>query len=169
MKIDDPNLSEILVEDNGVGMSLQTIREAWMEPATTFKKEHKTTASGRRVLGEKGIGRFAAARLARKLEVVTKRADDDSELWVALDWSDFDRRYLDEIACEWHRRGLSRIKKSGTVLRLVGLTSRWDREKVAKLRDSLSHGRSELTKFGFKVGGLDFCKFLISTCLQRRA
>ena len=138
--------SDAQVEDDGVGMSLETIRDAWLEPATTFKKQNKETARGRRVLGEKGIGRFAAARLARQLEMITKRADQDTELWVALDWTDFDRGYLDEIACEWHQRRPSLIKKSGTTLRLVGLTSKWDHEKIAKLRDSLSHLLSPLEK-----------------------
>src|SRR5438046_622980 len=91
LNIDTPDSSELQVEDNGVGMSIETIRDAWMEPATTFKKENKQTARGRRVLGEKGIGRFAAARLAKTLEMITKRADQNTELWVALDWADFDR------------------------------------------------------------------------------
>jgi hypothetical protein len=46
----------IEVIDNGHGMSLETIQNAWMEPATLMKK-HQTRSEqrGRRVLGEKGF------------------------------------------------------------------------------------------------------------------
>lgn len=91
LNVETPESAEIVIADDGVGMSLETVRTAWMEPATSFKKENKRTDRGRRVLGEKGIGRFAAARLANKLEMITKQASEDYELWVALDWELFDR------------------------------------------------------------------------------
>jgi hypothetical protein len=50
------------VIDNGHGMSMEVVRTAWMEPATDLKKKEKySEGSGRRVLGEKGIGRFAGS------------------------------------------------------------------------------------------------------------
>src|SRR3954466_14563303 len=50
------------IMDDGHGMDSVTVHSAWMEPATQFKKYRpRTPARGRRVLGEKGIGRFATA------------------------------------------------------------------------------------------------------------
>jgi hypothetical protein len=77
--------------DNGHGMSLETIQTTWMEPATLFRKhQQRSEQYGRRVLGEKGIGRFAASRLANTLEVVTRRAGEDREIRALFDWSQFD-------------------------------------------------------------------------------
>ena len=48
----------IEVMDNGQGMSLETLQTTWMEPATLFRKRQQHSEQyGRRVLGEKGIGR----------------------------------------------------------------------------------------------------------------
>jgi hypothetical protein len=78
----------IEVIDNGHGMSLETIQTAWMEPATLIKKRQtRSEQRKRRVLGEKGIGRFAASRLANVLEVVTRRIGMGSEVQVFFDWS----------------------------------------------------------------------------------
>jgi len=71
--------------DNGPGMSLETIRTARMEPATLFRKrQQRSEQYGRRVLGDKGIGRFAASRLANNLEVVTRRVGEDGEIRLSL-------------------------------------------------------------------------------------
>src|SRR5262249_5382986 len=53
---------EMEVRDDGCGMDLQTLLGRWMEPAASTKvgADRRLTASGRRVLGEKGVGRFAA-------------------------------------------------------------------------------------------------------------
>jgi signal transduction histidine kinase/uncharacterized DUF497 family protein len=94
----------IEVMDNGHGMSLETIQTAWMEPATLVRKRRpQSEQRGRRVLGEKGIGRFAASRLADRLEVVTRRAAMDREVRVFFDWSQFDdeQKYLDQIEVPW--------------------------------------------------------------------
>jgi hypothetical protein len=55
-------------------MSAQTIEETWMEPPRFIgSKIREARTLGRRVLGEKGIGRFATSRLAEELEVITRR------------------------------------------------------------------------------------------------
>src|SRR3972149_9876473 len=78
--------SLIVVADNGCGMALKTVLSAWMEPATFEKTRQRTTERGRRVLGEKGIGRFAASRLGRSLEMVTPRRGNEHEIRVIFGW-----------------------------------------------------------------------------------
>jgi Histidine kinase-, DNA gyrase B-, and HSP90-like ATPase len=129
------------VSDNGVGMSLETVRNGWFEPATSIKKgqDKKVTPGGRRVLGEKGIGRFAAARLAHSMEMITRAEGSPFEIRVVLDWSRFDGDgYLDEVECSWEEREPERISEHGTIITLHGLKSRWDRERLGSLRYSLS-------------------------------
>ena len=88
----------IQILDDGHGMDEATINSTWLEPATGFRRKSSRTQRGRRVLGEKGVGRFAAAKLGTSLEL-TSRARNNNEVELKIDWSIFndDDKYLDEI------------------------------------------------------------------------
>lgn len=132
--------SSIIISDDGIGMNLDIVKSAWMEPATINKKNTKRSAGDkRRYTGEKGIGRFASAKLATSLKMIT-RPNDDNEIVVDFNWSDFsdDKKYLDEVKCSWEVRTPKEIKTSGTTLKLVELNSDWDEEKFRELRIALS-------------------------------
>ena len=112
---------KVEVIDNGHGMSLETIQTTWMEPATlSRKRERRSQRLGRRVLGEKGIGRFAASRLANFLEVVTRQKGAGQETRVYFDWAQFDNegKYLDEVEVLWEEEDPTELVAGGTVERL---------------------------------------------------
>ena len=44
---------------------------------------------GRRCVGEKGIGRFAVDKLGDKVNIVTKKEEDDRWLNVEIDWNSY--------------------------------------------------------------------------------
>lgn len=134
------NGSSIVISDDGIGMNLDTVKSAWMEPATINKKNTKRSAGDkRRYTGEKGIGRFASAKLAASLKMIT-RPKDDNEIVVDFNWEDFsdDKKYLDEVQCAWEVRTPIEMKTSGTTLKLLDLNSDWDEEKFRELRIALS-------------------------------
>lgn len=99
--IDQKNLGEISIEDNGSGMSLTLITEHWLEPGTDYKEKkiqklNKSPLYGRLPLGEKGIGRFGSHKLGQIIQITTK-TDFDNEAVISIDWSDFDKaKYLHE-------------------------------------------------------------------------
>src|SRR5712691_8303928 len=151
----------IEVIDNGHGMSLETIQTTWMEPATLFRKrQQRSEQYGRRVLGEKGIGRFAASRLANTLEVVTRRAGEDREIRALFDWSQFDdeHKYLDQVEVLWEEADPAEICPGGTIqalwevgqtpesselthgtiLRMDGLRAIWGENQLTTLHAGLS-------------------------------
>lgn len=152
----------IEVIDNGHGMALTTIQTTWMEPATLIKKRcSKSEGKQRRVLGEKGIGRFAASKLADYLEVTTRRAGVVSEVRALFDWSQFDDqdKYLDQVEALWEETEPSEICPGGTIealwkmdqedpepgdlthgtiLRMESLRTIWDRDLLEKMRTDLS-------------------------------
>lgn len=133
-----PEQGSITIQDNGNGMSIDTIKNAWMEPATTIKKIEKKSGKGRRLVGEKGVGRFASARLSQSLEMIT-RVKNDNEIFTIFNWADFsDDKYLDEIDCIWEVRKPEVIKEKGTVLVLENLNFGWDADKLRRLRAALS-------------------------------
>jgi signal transduction histidine kinase len=150
----------VLVIDNGTGMSLETMRGAWMEPATDYKIDRPRSRTGRRVLGEKGLGRFAAARIADHFYVTSRIEGSDQEARVLLDWTAFDvkDRYLDEVLVLWDvtqpkditpnsefeeqlvRAGLLTpgTYTHGTVLSLEVLRRAWDEDDFRSLQRALS-------------------------------
>lgn len=131
--------SLISIFDDGNGMSLETIKSAWMEPATLMKKiDKKSPEKKRKYTGEKGIGRFASAKLAKHLTIITK-PENDNEVVVDFSWADFaDDKYLDEVHSTWCVRSPVEIKNKGTLLNLSDLNVDWDEDKFKELRVSLS-------------------------------
>lgn len=135
-----PGTGAIVVADDGHGMGLDTFRRCWMEPATTAKRRSPTSPGGRRVTGEKGLGRFAAARLAATMRLDSVTARPRRRVVAGLDWNAFrdEDRYLDQMRCKWEERQVARGVKSGTTLRLTGLRDEWPGESFRRLRAELA-------------------------------
>lgn len=128
---------EIIVRDDGRGMDLDTLLTRWMQPAGSTKGREGTrfTASGRRVLGEKGVGRFAADKLAARLELASRCEGDPSEIHAVFDWDDFDAddRMLSEIRSRWEVRPADWLDSRGTMLRLMRLRTSWNERMFRRL------------------------------------
>lgn len=135
----DKTDASIVIYDEGKGMDFHTIETAWMEPATNFKKKNENQNTKRKFTGEKGIGRFASAKLASKLDLITKQKDSD-EIVVHFNWDDFsdEDNYLENISVNWEIRQSTEIKNSGTILKLNNLNNDWEEEKIRELRVTLS-------------------------------
>src|SRR5579884_4086350 len=92
--------SKIIIEDDGIGMTRQTLEEHWVNPATPIKKIAKAsqpvTAKNRRIQGEKGIGRFALLKLGRKITLTTRPKDSSAEYRLEFDFSPYDEDFLSE-------------------------------------------------------------------------
>ncbi len=83
----------ILVEDDGVGMNLSTIKRGWLTLSSSPKRELKskgmTTDRGRTPLGDKGLGRLGAQRLGHNMEIFTRPQGGDTEYHVPFSWKDY--------------------------------------------------------------------------------
>lgn len=92
--------SKIIIEDDGVGMTRQVLTEHWVSPATPIKKIGKETTDatnkGRKIQGEKGIGRFAILKLGKTVSIVTRPEGLQSEFTLGLDLSQYDDDFLKE-------------------------------------------------------------------------
>lgn len=154
----------ITILDDGHGMNEYVISSTWLEPATGFRRQSTVTPCGRRVLGEKGVGRFAAAKLGTGLELTSKTKNDE-EVRLNIDWSTFDTddKYLDEVqfALKIADEGIfgqtgsisrmwqTNIKKylntkdrpafdHGTLLTITGLHNSWTPDDVENMHRALS-------------------------------
>ncbi len=87
---------QIIIKDNGHGMTENDIESKWLVPSTSDKQNRKTSPKGRKMQGRKGIGRFATSMLGEKLELITVK--NNIETSMMLNWADFTKhKYLDEI------------------------------------------------------------------------
>jgi signal transduction histidine kinase len=167
----------ICVRDDGHGMDLDVLLRHWMEPAGTSKsgKDGRLTKTGRRLLGEKGVGRFAADKLARHLELISRRAGEQTELRAVFDWDEFDTdaRMLSDVKNRWDMRPPSEIMRSGTVLRMSGLRTHWNERMFRRLSTRLTRLRSpfgERNSFAIRIDSDEFPQYsgeLRSDILER--
>ena len=81
---------QIIVTDNGHGMTKPQFLRYWMRIGTTHKQEQTHSPKfNRPVTGSKGVGRLAAQFLAHKLEITTVGTERTSEQLVAsVDWDE---------------------------------------------------------------------------------
>lgn len=132
-----PGTGHIDVVDNGHGMSLETVQTVWLEPATISKRTEKRSEKlRRRYLGEKGIGRFASARLAEELEVFSRRAAAPNEAYAFFDWRQFDddERFLEDVEILTEENPPTQICPGGATSLL------WSKETRQPSNAELSHG-----------------------------
>src|SRR5262249_18868559 len=123
----------------------------------------KTTPRGRRVLGEKGVGRFAADKLAARLELVT-RAPASEEVRASIDWDAFadGERMLEDVEAHWEVRQPTDTLPHGTVLRLAGLRSVWMERMFRRLSIRLGRLLSpfrDRDRFGIRIESDEFPEY----------
>src|SRR5581483_11996799 len=134
----------LVLRDNGCGMTWEDIQQKWLSPATNHKKkqkrEKKRTLRGRLPIGEKGVGRFAAQKLGRRLMMVS-RASGAREVVVKVNWDDFEKEdaYLDDVELSVEEREAEVFSGSatGTLLVIEQGRTRWTKELLKKLQREL--------------------------------
>lgn len=157
---------ELVIADNGSGMTADVIENHWMVIGTNFKELNVLSDKGRVRTGAKGIGRFALDRLGRIADIHSLSEDESgptSILW-SVDWDDFDGegKTLDDVSAQLTEPILGSLNdlnlvpqsvlgddglvspiewknwKTGSIIRIGGLRDRWPDASVDKLAVTLS-------------------------------
>ena len=137
----NPNEDFISIRDDGHGMSLSDVQTKWVELGTDNKLRNKKTISGRRVLGNKGIGRLAAAKLGRYLKIVSTTQIEDNLTTVTvegIDWDAFlekENRYIDDV--KFYAEEFSHGDAIGTTIIISKLNQVWEKNKLEALVQEL--------------------------------
>lgn len=150
--------SSIIVRDDGSGMTVDTLRNDWMNPATPSKHLAKldgfgrTPRKGRTMQGEKGIGRFAVLKLGREITIASRQSTSEQEAVLTWDFSRFDDDFvsedgdrqtvfLDEIRADVSQTEPDALANAehGTVIVIRNLKGRWGKPAITRLcRDVLA-------------------------------
>ncbi len=137
----------IEIEDDGSGINHETLVSNWFRIATRAKVgEPVSRRLGRSRAGAKGVGRFAARRLAETLVVEsTARAEHSTKherITATFVWSDFVAGLrLEEIKVPVTRVDVPVVRgtptKTGVTLKLLGVREAWTLEDVTALQADL--------------------------------
>ncbi len=136
-KIDSITDGSIVISDDGCGMTWDTVTKIWMEPGTDYRERqiqsgYRTPKFKRHPMGQKGIGRFGAHKLGKKIELIT-RAKGENEVVVKISWEEFRKNtYLNDIPVKVTERTpiVFKGEATGTILKITGLWKSWNRGLV---------------------------------------
>lgn len=147
---------EIIIADNGKGMSKSDLKEKWFAVAYSAKTDgtedvdikrdsHLNNLKSRRFYaGAKGVGRFSCDRIGGTLELTTSRINSNQAYKINVDWSEFEKDSkqsfgsinipFEEIN---HDDIFPKSTNHGTILKIQNLNSTWDENRLSELRRSL--------------------------------
>ncbi len=173
--LENPDIGEIIIEDDGIGMDATIISTVWMQPGSDHKlkiiKALKDNPKATRIpIGEKGIGRFGVHKLGFEIEMVTKMADK-KEVLLKINWKDFEKDdLLKNIKVRMTERNTPQHfinGKTGTIISIKKLKNKWSRGTIRELYravTSLSSPFEALDSFKvfFKIDKQDWVSGLLS-------
>ena len=172
---------EIIIADNGKGMSKDDLEKKWFAVAYSAKKDntednnlkrdsHLNNLKSRRFYaGAKGVGRFSCDRLGEDLELITSKIESNISFKVTVDWREFEKDSQQsfgsvEIPFEEieNRSNFPNAKGHGTILKIKNLNSIWDKSKLQELRRSLEkliNPFSKVNSFKIEIVANEFIEF----------
>lgn len=152
------NDDEIIIADDGNGMSLDDLKDKWLFVAYSEKKDgikesldekkesyRDKIQEKRHFAGAKGIGRFSSDRLGEKLSIITRKKGSSDIEQIDVDWSKFEKDQKEEfekikvghISNPKNEISFPNSKQHGTILIISNLQSDWDRARLKRLKHSL--------------------------------
>jgi signal transduction histidine kinase len=154
----DAAKGEIVIADDGIGMDVDDFERGFLRIAgrTKVDKERRSAWFKRRFTGEKGIGRLAAHKLAKKLAVVSRKwngrtRDNLHGFWASsgvkatIDWDHVERlETLSDVAksgavqVEALPKAQINNRTSGTRLNLTKLRRPWSRDSLSSFFEEVA-------------------------------
>ncbi|HEX9274353.1 MAG TPA: ATP-binding protein [Candidatus Binatia bacterium] len=131
---------EIIISDDGTGMSENDFLNYWMRIGTTHKVDQGTSKKlGRPLTGSKGIGRLSAQFLADEMTLESTSEDDPAKsLYAFVDWTNAVKgKDLSTVNVDWERRSDSIAypngNPAGTRITLKKLKNEWNADFIRDL------------------------------------
>ena len=98
--LDSPNRN-IVIEDNGCGMSSSIIQNVWLTIGTDYKKKQAKVSKKyhRTSLGNKGVGRLAVHRLADEILLESQAEGDLFGSRLSINWKSLiqSEEYIEDL------------------------------------------------------------------------
>ncbi|MDY0315475.1 MAG: ATP-binding protein [Bacteroidales bacterium] len=121
------------IQDNGLGMTKEQLINGFMRLSSSEKLHFPmSTRYNRKRAGKKGIGRFSAQRLGKKLTIITQTGDAEQALKITVNWDDFlgDKDLLsitNQISLT------DKVQDEGTILIIEQLRDTWTKATIERV------------------------------------
>ena len=163
--------SKIIIQDDGLGMTLSDLKDKWMVIGTSSKRRNRESPApyNRKVVGKKGVGRFAVDKLGAKLLLKTTKKGSDKLICLETDWSqyaslekhqltlDFDntdeeQQFFTDIENDYWFEDTD-INTQGTTLEISKVSETWTESDLKRATSELSKliSPNHQTKYPFKI------------------
>jgi len=121
------------IEDNGLGMTREQLINGFMRLSSSDKLHFpRSPRYDRKRAGKKGIGRFSAQRLGKKLTIITQTLEAVEALKVVFYWDDFmGDKELSFITNEIQY--IEKQKDEGTILIIEQLRDNWSEAQIKRV------------------------------------
>ena len=166
---------QIIVADDGIGMTYEDLRSKWLRVAYSSKRDAKRTddfrddiAKRKHYAGSKGIGRLSSDRLGEIVVLETRAISEvaSSVHSITVNWSLFDENHLErfeEIGVTYTSQlsdftlpNMLPKLEHGTVITVKKTRRTWARDEILALKSALA---KLINPFGAEADG-----FRISIC-----
>ncbi len=133
VNLDNPAKGYITIDDNGVGMQTKQFEDGFLRIASRLKEQgaRESKRFKRRFTGAKGIGRLAAHKLAKVLEVYSipwsVNGSKREAIRACINWGEIeDKETLEDVPpVEIKPEPIQSSTKTGTVITLRSLKRKW--------------------------------------------
>ena len=142
--------ARIIIKDNGKGMNYSDLKNKWLFVAYSAKRlgkendDYRNKIKSKRVFaGAKGVGRFSCDRLGKYLNLITLKDESNAIIEnLVVNWEDFenadDKEFINiSVVHNTINKNVYHLE-NGTVLEVSGLRDLWDRDRILKLKKSLT-------------------------------
>jgi len=152
---------KIIIHDDGHGMSYEDIKNKWMKIGTTDKLDNPFTRRGRRKIGEKGIGRFALQKLAKKLTLTTQVKGIGYGYMLQINWNRFEERVPASSVWIPFKKIEFTPESHGTQIVLSDLREKWSEDMIRNVYEEIRilHLKLGRDKFEVAVQAPEFPKY----------
>ncbi len=140
------NNGEIIVTDNGHGMTPTQFKNFWMRPGTAHKEEEQTSPIyGRVMLGRKGMGRFGTDKIGSKVVVKSKTKEERLGFAAVIDADAFEKPNAKfqstpiplNLLNKNELKFLEKDFEVGTQIRMKKLRRTWTKKMIMEVREEL--------------------------------
>ncbi|WP_299886916.1 sensor histidine kinase [uncultured Lacinutrix sp.] len=159
------NKSRIVIEDDGSGMDLFDLENKWMVIGTMSKRETRRSPApyNRRVVGKKGVGRFAVDKLGAKVILKTTMKGSTIRHCLETDWTKYEQieskqlqlsfddskfQYFTDIENKYWEETVEK-KTHGTSIEIYNITDPWVEKDIRKATTELSKLISPIETFDY--------------------
>ncbi len=139
--------NQITISDDGCGMDIDTIKNIWLRPGVSNKKnaaqEGKVSPKYKRApIGEKGIGRLGSHKLGKVIELFSKE-ENKKEVHFKIDWGIMENAQsisdLSPIEVVENDTPIVFKEHTGTKIIISSLRDAWEESDMQQLAENL-HG-----------------------------